>query len=137
MRKARQKKKVNEQHVVELIKRERCQMPKLSVRKLHVLLKDELKDNGIEIGRDLLFDIAKKHDLLIKKKRSYKRTTYSRHGLRTYPNLLKAAVLNGANQAWVSDITYVRTCEGFVYLALITDRYSRKIVGYDLSLIHI
>ena len=72
MRKARQKKKVNEHHVVELIKRERCQMPKLGVRKLHVLLKDELKDNGIEIGRDLLFDIAKKHDLLIKKKRSYK-----------------------------------------------------------------
>ena len=108
-------------------------MPKLGIRKLHILLKEELKENNIEVGRDLLFTIAKKHDLLIKKKRSYKRTTYSRHGLRTYSNILKTVTLDGPNQAWVSDITYIRTCEGFVYLALITDRYSRKIVGYDVG----
>lgn len=108
-------------------------MPKLGIRKLYKLIKEELKNNQIDIGRDLLFSIAKKHSLLIKKKRCYKRTTYSRHGLRTYPNLLKSTDLSEPNQAWVSDITYIRTREGFVYLALITDRYSRKIVGYNVG----
>jgi len=69
----------------------------------------------------------------VKRKRCYKRTTYSRHGLRTYPNLLKMSEIDEPNQAWVSDITYIRTNEGFVYLALVTDRYSRKIVGYDVG----
>lgn len=124
---------MNEQFVVNLIKRERSLMPKLGIRKLYKILKTELKNNHIDIGRDLLFSIAKKHHLLVKRKRCYKRTTYSRHGLRTYPNLLKYADLCGSNQAWVSDITYIRTLEGFVYLALITDRYSRKIVGYDVG----
>ena len=108
-------------------------MPKLGIRKLYKLINEELKTNKIDIGRDLLFSIAKKHSLLIKKKRCYKRTTYSRHGLRTYPNLLKSTDLSESNQAWVSDITYIRTREGFVYLALITDRYSRKIVGYNVG----
>ena len=132
-RRIRQRKNINEQLVVTLIKRERCQLPNIGIRKLKYLLDGELKANNVHIGRDLLFRVARKHGLLIKRKRRYARTTYSRHGMRTYPNLLKKTKIIAPNQAWVSDITYIRTDEGFVYLSLITDRFSRKIVGYDVG----
>ena len=71
--------------------------------------------------------------LLIKRKRKYVRTTNSEHGFRTYNNRIKELEIGKPNQVWVSDITYISSREGFMYLALITDLFSRKIVGYDIS----
>ena len=85
----------------------------------------------IQRGRDAFFDILRHHDLLVKPKRNHHRTTHA--GFLRYPNLLEGLVLTHPNQAWVADITYISTEEGFVYLALITDLYSRFIIGYDVS----
>jgi transposase InsO family protein len=71
--------------------------------------------------------------LLIKRKRKYAKTTNSEHGFRTYNNKIKELEIIKPNQVWVSDITYISTREGFMYLALITDLFSRKIVGFDIS----
>jgi putative transposase len=71
--------------------------------------------------------------LLIKRKRKYAKTTNSKHGFKTYNNKIKELEIIKSNQVWVSDITYISTREGFMYLALITDLFSRKIVGYDIS----
>ncbi|WP_410492501.1 DDE-type integrase/transposase/recombinase [Capnocytophaga sp. oral taxon 336] len=77
--------------------------------------------------------ILNNNDLLIQRKRSYTRTTYSNHSFRKWTNLVKDVEVSAKNQVWVSDITYIRTLEGFRYLSLITDLYSRRIVGYCLS----
>ena len=77
--------------------------------------------------------ILNNNDLLIQRKRSYTRTTYSNHSFRKWTNLVKDVEVSAKNQVWVSDITYIRTLEGFRYLSLITDLYSRRIVGYRLS----
>jgi putative transposase len=71
--------------------------------------------------------------LLIKRKRKYAKTTSSEHGFKTYQNKIKELAIWKPNQVWVSDITYIHTRAGFMYLALITDLFSRKIIGYDIS----
>ena len=86
-----------------------------------------------KIGRDRFFRWLRTHQLLVRPKRSYIRTTRSNHRFRVYNNLTVGFNLNSPNQIWVSDITYLRTLKGFCYLALITDAFSRKIVGYDVS----
>ena len=116
---------------MELVKRERRLQPRLGVRKLLVRLGDDLEAMGISLGRDRLFELLKRHDLLIKRPRRGARTTDSRHGFRAYPNRLAALEPDGPHQAWVSDITYVRTDEGFLYVSLISDVWSRKIVGHE------
>lgn len=90
-------------------------------------------ENAIKIGRDKFFKWLRKHDLLVRRKRQYIHTTQSHHRFWVHDNLTKDITLQKANQLWVSDITYLRTLEGFCYLALITDAHSRKIVGYDVS----
>lgn len=86
---------------------------------------------GISRGRDAFFDLLREHDLLVAVKRSRRRTT--RSGLWHCPNLVKGLDIVRVHQVWVADITYLATEQGFVYLSLITDAYSRFIVGYDLS----
>jgi transposase InsO family protein len=108
-------------------------MPMLGVRKLNRLLKPKLQANGIKIGRDQLFDLLRDHNLLVHHNKRYVRTTQSYHRFRKYNNLINDLEITRPNQVFVSDITYVDTLEGFCYLALITDAYSRKIVGYSLS----
>ena len=93
----------------------------------------DLRELGFKIGRDQLFNLLRNNDLLLKQKRNHTRTTYSAHRFRIYKNLIKDIAITRANQVFVSDITYVRTLSGFCYLALVTDAFSRKIVGYDLS----
>ena len=105
-------------------------LPELGGRKLKELLEEK---HQITVGRDRLFEVLRQNDLLVPVKRSYVRTTASAHGLRVFANRLARMKLTGAHQAWVSDLTYIATREGFRYLALITDAYSRKIVGFDLS----
>jgi transposase InsO family protein len=97
------------------------------------MVNERLKPDGIEIGRDRLFALLRVHNLLIRRRRHPKQTTWSGHRLRKYGNLIRDLELNRPNQVYVADITYLETLEGFCYLALITDAYSRKIVGYDVS----
>lgn len=119
--------------VVELVKHERIQQPRVGTRKLHKSLYEIFQKQQLKIGRDTLFHILKEEDLLIKKKKASCRTTNSYHHFHKYNNLIKNVPITRPNQVWASDITYIRTINGFCYLALITDMYSRKIVGYDMS----
>lgn len=107
-------------------------MPRVGGKKLYSILEKDLHSIG-KIGRDKLFDILRKNNLLVKRKKSYTRTTDSYHRFYKYKNLLYDKPLTRPNECYVSDITYLRTDNGFVYLFLITDAYSRKIVGWNLS----
>ena len=107
-------------------------MPRLGGRKLYHILGNDLHCVG-RIGRDKFFSILRKNNLLIEAKRSYTRTTNSFHRFYMWNNLIKEVEVSRINQVWVSDITYLRTIKGFVYLFLITDLFSRKIVGWSLS----
>jgi putative transposase len=116
-----------------MVRKERKVQSRVGGVKLHVALQPSFKAAGLKIGRDSLFDILREHDMLIKRKKATCKTTYSHHRFYKYKNLVKDMEVTRPNQVWVSDITYVRTISGFCYLALITDMYSRKIVGYDMS----
>jgi len=108
----------------------RRHMPSIGTRKLYHILQEK----GVSIGRDALFNLLRKNGLLVKNRKRKVFTTQSKHWFNKYPNLIKQMTVRQANKLWVSDITYVDTEAGFVYLFLITDAYSRKIVGYNLSL---
>ena len=112
---------------------ERRHLPRLGTRKLYYRLKERFEQNGIKLGRDGLFAYLKAHNLLISPKRRYTKTTYSKHWMRKHPNLLKGMEVDRAEKVFVSDITYVESEEGVHYLSLVTDAYSRKIMGYELS----
>ena len=124
---------LDETCIVELVRQERAVQPLLGGRKLLHMLRGEFRSAGISIGRDRFFALLGRYDLLIEKRSARPRTTNSKHSFRVYGNLLKDITLTGPNQAFVSDITYIRTDEGFMYLALVMDAYSRAIVGYDCS----
>jgi len=124
---------VDEQLVLDLVRSERHRQPRLGVRKLCVLIEPELSLAGLSLGRDRLFVLLKRHDLLIRRVLRGKRTTNSRHGFAVYPNGAKDLTLANPHQLWVSDITYLRTQRSFVYLALMMDAWSRAVVGYDCS----
>lgn len=111
----------------------RRHMPRLGTRKLYYLLQDDLRRLGIKIGRDRLFDWLREHRLLIRPRRNYTRTTHSKHWMRKHPNLLAGRKPCRPEQVFVSDITYVESDEGVHYLSLVTDAFSRKIMGHVLS----
>lgn len=105
-------------------------------KKMKELVKEKLRAMGLEtgIGRDAIYDLLRVHGMLLRKARSGPRTTNSRHKLRLYTNLYKEFVPTGINQAWVSDITYWRIATGeHLYIHLVTDAYSRIILGWCLS----
>lgn len=133
MRSQRQRQSVDESLILSLVHRERCVQPKLGGRKLLRLIEQELAEAGASIGRDRFFRFLASHELLIERKVRSCRTTYSRHGFDVYCNLVKDHDLTDPHQVLVSDITYLRTDEGFVYLSLVMDAYSRTIVGFDCS----
>lgn len=108
-------------------------MPQIGTRKLYHLIKPQLEAQGIRLGRDGLFHYLKQENLLVKPRKSYTKTTNSKHWLRKYPNLLKGQLVTEVEQAFVSDITYVQTDEGTHYLSLVTDACSRRIMGYEVS----
>jgi putative transposase len=107
--------------------------PKIGGKKLYKLLKTDLDNLEGCIGRDKFFDILRNRKLLVKRRKKYVTTTDSWHRFHKYKNKFKGKLLTGPNQAYVSDITYLRTNEGFVYLFLQTDAYSRMITGWNLS----
>ncbi len=108
-------------------------MPRIGTRKLYHLLKPKFEESGIKLGRDGLFQYLRLNRLLVQPKKSYFKTTYSKHWMKKHPNLLQQLKVCRPEQAYVSDITYVETDEGVHYLSLVTDAYSRKIVGHHLS----
>lgn len=120
--------------VLALVKAERREQPRLGVRKLYHLIAPELKAAGVKLGRDRLFMELGKVDLLVAPKPSeWPKTTQVDPNLPVFKNLIKRFQASGPDQVWVADITYIRTREDFMYLGLITDRWSRKIVGYHLG----
>ena len=118
--------------VLRLVNDLREVMPLLGGRKLLFRLVPQLQEHQIKMGRDQLFDLLRFHGLLVRRRRRSVKTTDSHHWLKKYPNLIKDMIITSSEQLWVSDITYIRTLEGFSYLSLITDAYSRKIVGHAL-----
>ncbi len=117
--------------VIELVESIRLQMPKIGTRKLYFILEDELK--RLNVGRDMLFRILKANHMLIQAKRRYHITTNSHHRFRKHKNLVENVVPEKPEQIWVSDITYVGNRQNPMYLALVTDAYSKQIMGHDLS----
>ena len=122
-----------ESQVIQLVKKERDIQSRVGTRKLHKELSYAFQKSGLKVGRDRLFDILRENDMLVRRKKASFKTTNSYHHFYKYNNLVKSMEVIRPNQVWVSDITYIRTVKGFCYLALITDMYSRKIVGYDIS----
>jgi putative transposase len=111
----------------------RKQLPRLGTRKLYHLLAADFKDEHIVVGRDKLFSILREEQLLILKKKRFTKTTDSRHWLHKYPNLIKGLQPVSPEQIWVADITWLNVKNGYCYLHLITDAYSKKIMGYAVS----
>lgn len=132
-RRLRERELVDESLVLELIRRERSRHPRLGGRKLMHLIGKEMIVARVKLGRDRFFALLSRHDLLIERRRKVARTTYSWHGFKVYPNLARDLALSGPHQLLVSDITYIRTSEGFMFLSLVMDAFSRMIVGYDSS----
>jgi len=120
---------INTQLIISEVKRIRKRQPRSGVRKLHKML----QHMGFIIGRDQLFNVLRENQLLVKRRRKFQKTTNSYHRFRKYSNLIKDKDITRPDQVFVSDITYLRTNKAFCYLSLVTDVFSRKIVGYDVS----
>lgn len=126
-------KQMQQKVILELVKQERSVQPRVGTRKLIRTIKTPLQNQGIKLGRDALFNLLRDQSMLIRRKKPNHKTTDSFHRFYKYNNLIKNLEIIRPNQVWVSDITYIRTVKGYCYLALITDLYSRKIIGYDIS----
>ena len=124
---------VNEGLVVQQVRIIRTDQPRCGTRKLLIMLQPFLELNNINLGRDCFFDLLAKNKLLVRKTKRSTHTTNSKHHFRRYPNLVRDFTPLKAHELWVSDITYIPVKDRFAYLFLITDAYSRKIVGHHVS----
>ncbi|WP_456421945.1 IS3 family transposase [Lutibacter sp.] len=124
-----------EQHKIalELIRKVRWRMPKTGVKKLYKHIKNDLVKNDIKMGRDALFDLLRSYGLLVKKTKRFHITTDSNHFFYKSPNLIKNLEITHAEQVLVCDITYIKIDGGHAYLALVTDAYSKKLMGWKLD----
>jgi transposase InsO family protein len=102
-------------------------------RKMHFMIREEMDRLNIKMGRDAFFDLLSSEHLLVQQKRRKHITTNSKHWYKKYPNLIREITPDRPNQIWVSDITYIKTNQEFLYLFLISDAYSKKILGYRLA----
>jgi transposase InsO family protein len=119
--------------ILQLVFEVRSLLPRIGGVKLHSMLKEKFTEHGISIGRDGFFNLLRSYGLLIKKTKKYVRTTDSNHMFKRWPDLTLGLKISGPGQLWVSDITYLRLTKGFLYLSLVTDAYSRKIIGHHVS----
>lgn len=119
--------------VIEMVQKIRLDMPKIGTIKLHRMIFYNSVQEFSNMGRDRFFNLLRENNLLIQQRKCYVRTTFSNHGFYKWPDLTTALQLNAIEQLWVSDITYLRVNDGFIYLSLVTDAYSKKIVGFHLS----
>jgi transposase InsO family protein len=130
-RRRRKVREVDGELVLQWVRQERGRQPRLGARKLYYLLGPRLEQAGVKMGRDGFFCLLREAGLLLEPlPRDYVRTTCSAHDLPVYPNLVGSAPVSGPNEVLVADLTYVRTEEGFVFVSLVTDKSSRKIVGH-------
>jgi putative transposase len=130
-RKVRQRREVDADLVAALVVEERKLQPRLGTRKLHFMFKGTLAKEGVVLGRDRFFEVMRQKDLLLEPKPAeYPCTTNSQHSLPVFSNRIKGLAVSQPNEVWVGDLTYVRTAMGFLFLALLTDKVSRKVVGY-------
>ena len=129
-RRQRRRREVDADMVERLVKAERRVQPRLGGRKLHHMCKNALAAAGAGMGRDRFFEVLAERELLLEPLPKRPQTTDSRHGLPVFTNRVKDMDVSAPNQAWAGDLTYVRTDEGFLYLSLLTDMCSRKIVGF-------
>lgn len=118
--------------ILQAVQKIRQQLPRVGTRKLQELIAPELAAHGIEVGRDYLFDLLARHKLLVRQRKRKVFTTDSRHWMRKYSNLTGQLVVCRPEQLWVSDMTYIRIQNQWGYLSLITDAWSRKIMGFCL-----
>jgi putative transposase len=126
--------KLQQDLVIQQVKDYRKVQERIGTVKLHWLLGPFYQQHEISMGRDALFDLLRFHSLLIGKRRPYKpKTTDSNHRMKKYPNLIKDTAPITSGGLVVTDITYIDLCEGNSYLSLVTDAYSRKIVGFHLN----
>ena len=116
------------QHVFEIRKSQK----RIGTTKLHFMLQEPLKEHNISIGRDYLFDLMRDHGLLIRQRKRKAITTDSRHWMHKYNNLIQDLEIRRPEQVWVSDITYIRLPGQWGYLSLVTDAYSKKIMGWAI-----
>jgi len=116
------------QHVLNIRKKQN----KIGTLKLHFMLQKPLEQHGMKIGRDYLFELMREHGLHIRSRKRKAVTTNSRHWMHKYNNLIKGLIINRPEQVWVSDITYIQLRKQWGYLSLITDAYSKKIMGWAL-----
>lgn len=122
----------DEEIVIELLYQIKREVNVLSTKAIYHMIKTTLRNHGITIGRDELHEIRRRNGFLHKRRKKYCKTTDSNHRFRKYPNLIKDLAIDRIEQVWVSDITYIRVSDGFNFLSLVTDAYSRKIMGYCL-----
>jgi putative transposase len=121
---------VRDDVILQLVQNIRKTLPRLGGRKLLFMLTEDFKSHGINIGRDYFFDLLEQHKLLIRQRKRKVYTTNSKHWMRKYANLTGTLIIKRPEQLWVSDMTFIRIMNNWGYLSLITDAYSRKIVGY-------
>jgi putative transposase len=119
--------------VLEQVKEIRKTQPAIGTRKLYFMLQPFLIEHEIKMGRDGLFNLLAAYEMLVRRRKRRVFTTQSHHWLRKYPNLIKCMEIMRPNQLWVADITYYKIAPGYIYISLITDAYSHKIVGYHLA----
>ena len=133
-RRVRERRRIDGELLEALVLRERREQPRLGTRKLHHRLKRELKEAGVKVGRDRIFEELKQRELLVPRKpAAWPQTTQVYEPIPIIHNLVKGLEVQRPNEVWVSDLTYVRSLEGYLFLSLITDRMSRKIVGYHVG----
>ena len=119
--------------VLDLVDEIRQDIPRIGGKKLYFMLQSKLRGYDITLGRDRFFALLRDNDLLVKRRKKRPVTTMSRHQLRKYPNLITELVVKGPNQLWVSDITYIKVADKWNYVIFITDAYSKKVVGFQVS----
>ena len=123
----------SESLILDMVRRERHLQPRLGGKKLYWMLGSDIHGMVPHFGRDKFFSLLRKYDLLVERKGQYCKTTNSYHHFHKYGNSVRELSIDRPNRVWAADITYLRTEKGFVYLSLLTDMYSRKIVGWELS----
>ena len=122
-----------ESEILDLALRIRKRQPKIGCKKIYRMIEPELRTKRIKYGRDKFLNLLQREGLGVRKSKRRTRTTMSNHNLGVSPNLIKGKEVTKADEVWVSDITYIETREGFMYLSILTDLYSRKILGFKLS----
>jgi len=128
-----EKRSLKEELVIQQVIYHRRLQPRLGARKLLVVMQPFMDQHAIHIGRDVFFELLRVNGFLVRRKRRGSRTTFSAHRLTKYPDLIKGYTVSRANELWVSDITYIHLRKGFAYLSIITDAYSRRIMGFEVS----